>query len=68
MHEYFPNVTRIPRNEQPFYSGWKRKYRKVKWSKYDYWTERYPHFSKCWKDQRGKGRNKRNTQYRPVCA
>lgn len=22
--------------------------------------------SKCWKDQRGKGRNKRTTQYRPV--
>lgn len=29
-----------------------------------YWTEHRT--SKCWKDQRGKGRNKRSTQYRPV--
>lgn len=29
-----------------------------------YWTEHKT--SKCWKDQRGKGRNKRNRQYRPV--
>lgn len=30
------------------------------------WTEH--RISKCWKDQLGKGRNKRTTQYRPVCA
>lgn len=24
--------------------------------------------SKCWKDQRGKGRSKRSTQYRPIAA
>ena len=29
-----------------------------------YWTEH--RISKCWKDQRGKGRNKRLNQYRPV--
>ena len=36
---------------------------------YDYqWDEWHLVYriSKCWKDQRGKGRNKRTTQYRPV--
>ena len=53
---------------EPLYTGYKRNYRKPKWHKNEYWHERWEHVARCWKDQRGKGRNKRNTQYRPVCA
>ena len=34
----------------------------------DWFNPRKTTSSKCWKDQRGKGRNKRTAQYRPVCA
>lgn len=53
-------------NEEPRYTGYKRNYRKAKWSKHDFWKQRYELRPRCWKDQRGKGRNKRNTQYRVV--
>ena len=53
---------------EPLYTGYKRNFRKTKWHKGEYWHERFEHTPRCWKDQRGKGRNKRNTQYRPVCA
>lgn len=52
--------------EQPMYTGFKRKYRKAKYSTHDYWTERTESISYCWKDQRGKGRNKRTKQYRRI--
>lgn len=38
--------------EEPRYTGFKRNYRKAKWSKYDRWTERYEIRPRCWKDQR----------------
>ena len=47
--------------EQPRYTGHKRNYRKAKWSKHDYWVERYEHRPRCWKDQR-----KTNHQYKPI--
>lgn len=34
----------------------------------DWFNPRKTTPSRCWKDQRGKGRNKRTAQYRPVCA
>lgn len=46
-----------------------RKYRDgERWTyKHDWFNPRVTESpSRCWKDQRGKGRNKRNTQYRPV--
>ena len=47
--------------EQPKCTGHKRNYRKAKWSKYDFWFERYEVRPRCWKDQ-----SKRRHQYRPV--
>ena len=47
--------------EQPRYTGHKRNYRKAKWSKHDYWAERYEHRPRCWKDQR-----KTKHQYKPI--
>lgn len=32
--------------------------------KHNWFNPRVSTTSRCWKDQRGKGRNKRNTQYR----
>ena len=55
---------------QPLYTGYKRNYRKAKYRPTDkgdkLWCERYESRPKCWKDQRGKGRNKRVHQYRPI--
>lgn len=56
--------------DEPFFTGYKRNYRKAKYRPTDkgdkLWCEHYEQRPKCWKDQRGKGRNKRLNQYRPV--
>lgn len=38
--------------EEPLCTGFKRNYRKPKWSKHDRWTARYEIRPRCWKNQR----------------
>lgn len=47
--------------EVPRYTGHKRNFRKTKWSKHDFWTERFRSTSRCWKDQ-----SKRRSQHKRV--
>lgn len=47
--------------EQPRYTGFKRNYRKAKYSKHDYWREHIEPCPRCWKDQ-----SKRRHQYHRI--
>ena len=49
--------------EKPCCTGFKRNYRKAKWSKYDRWTARYEIRPRCWKNQR-----KSRHQYKRIVA
>ena len=63
---YFPlsftyEVSDFKDGEEPRCTGFKRNYRKAKWSKYDHWTERYEIRPRCWKNQ-----SKRRHQYHRI--